>query len=296
MAHTSRGADSDEEEEYHTIPDDSATLIGLLSARAPRPRKRASEDAEINGTLLTVLSTEKFDQDRKNLDTDRTNFNNEMRVQTMGFTVTVKELSATQSWTRQEAEYMVEKYGHVQQGKVGGEDGGLLTRLKNGMKNSHGWLVYARALNDLAPAEGDTYGVPKDAMIGVLLITSTQKGWEGKQPLGDGAVKTRMADVNAMATHHLKRKQGVAKEMWKAFESAIIQDDELNAQPGGPAVMPFKITVNANNCLNNPDAKSFYTKCGFNIPPPEGKGKKTPDELNGYIMYDKGEFVGNEAV
>ena len=290
MADTSRGAESDDDEMADKTSDPFTSLWDLLTVPAPRPRKRAPEDAEIDGTVLTVLSTEKFDQDKKNLDTDRKNFNNEMRVQTMGFTVTVKELTATQSWTRQEAEHMVEKYGHVQQGSVGGEDVGLLTRLNEGMTRKHGWLVYARALNDLAPAEGDLYGVPKDAMIGVLLITSTLKDWEGNKPLGINTVRTRMADVNAMATHHLKRKQGVAKEMWKAFESAIMQDDKLNAQqPDGKAAMPFKITVNAKNCLNNDDAKSFYTKCGFTIPAPEGN--KPPEELNGYIMYDKGEFV-----
>ena len=290
MADASHGAPSDDEEMPDKNSDQYASLWGLLTVRAPAPRKRASEDAKMDGALFAVISTRKFDEEQKNLATARKNFDDEMRAETMGFTVTVKDLSATQSWTRQEAEHMVEKYGHVQQGSVGGEDVGLLTRLNEGMTRKHGWLVYARALNDVAPAEGDLYGVPKDAMIGVLLITSTLKDWEGNKPLGINTVRTRMADVNAMATHHLKRKQGVAKEMWKAFESAIMQDDKLNAQqPDGKAAMPFKITVNAKNCLNNDDAKSFYTKCGFTIPAPEGN--KPPEELNGYIMYDKGEFV-----
>lgn len=289
MADASRGAPSDDEEMPDKNSDEYATLWGLLTVRAPAPRERASEDAKMDGTLLTVLSTKKFDEAQKNLATARKNFDDEMRAETMGFTVTVKDLSVTKSWTMQEAENMVSNYAYVKQGGVDGKDGGLLARLKEGMMRKHGWLVYARALNDLAPAESDLYGVPKDAMIGVLLITSTLKDWEGIKPLGINTVRTRMADVNAMATHHLKRKQGVAKEMWKAFESAIMQDDKLNAQPDGKAAMPFKITVNAKNCLNNDDAKSFYTKCGFTIPAPEGN--KPPEELNGHIMYDKGEFV-----
>ena len=289
MADASHGAPSDDEEMPDKNSDEYASLWGLLTVRAPAPRKRASEDAKVDGTLFTVISTRKFDEDQKNLDTARKNFDDEVRVETMGFTVTVKDLSATQPWTMQEAAHMVGNYAYVKQGGVDGKDGGLLTRLNEGMTRKHGWLVYARALNDLAPAEGDLYGVPKDAMIGVLLITSTDREWNGMTLTGG---KVRIANVNAMATHHLKRKQGVAKEMWKAFESAIIQDDKLNAQqPDGKAAMPFKIAVSAKNCLNNDDARRFYTKCGFTIPTPDKKGTKTPEELNGYIMYDKGEFV-----
>ena len=284
MREPSHGAASDDEEGAGTHP--YATIWNLLTVRAP--------DLPLFYKMVPTKEFEKeqeeFKAKQKKLEADRKNFDDEVRAETMGFTVTVKDLSAAQPWTMQEAADMVGNYAYVKQGDVYGKDGRLLTRLNKGMARKHGWLVYARALNDVAPAKGDLYGVPKDAMIGVLLITSMPKDWEGIKPIGINTVRTRMADVNAVATHHLKRNKGVAKEMWKAFESAIMQDDKLNApQPDGKAAMPFKINVNEKNCLNNDAARGFYIKCGFTIPAPEGT--KTPEELNGHIMYDEGKFV-----
>jgi len=282
MADTSRGAESDDDEMADKTSDPFTSLWDLLTVPAPRPRKRAPEDAEVDGTVLTVLSTEKFDQDqkkfnidKKNLDTDRKNFDNEMRVQKMGFTVTVSELSAlsaTRPWNIQEARDMVQKYAHVQYGSKDGEDGGLLYKFEEGMKNSHGWLVYARALNDLAPAEGDPYGVPKDSIIGVLLITSPKRGTQ----MRDGH-STKVATVNVIATHHLKRQQGVGKEMWNAFENMVKIDPIVGKGR-------FQIDVEAKSCLNSDATNIFYIQCGFTVP---GKGANR-QQLNGHITYNDG--------
>ena len=169
------------------------------------------------------------------------------RTLAMGFSVTCLPLDEV------EGVHLNMEANHMLETNVSVDDCGpskqMMTQLDEGMNQPHGWILYARNVNDKAASNG----VSKDAMVGVMVVSATASNWDRPSSRG-GASCT----IWVLGVHDRFRRRGVAPEMWTELLQAIKKDSVTGRGP-------FELTVQGAKCLNSSEARRFYDKRGFAV-------------------------------
>ena len=170
----------------------------------------------------------------------------------------LQELEAC-PWRKEEALNLMNNNVSVDYGK-GGPDAQLSKSFKTGLELPHGWLITARATADyelsvwVDRADGgrrlQTVKVPKDEMVGVLLVAANKKDWKGNARDGQSA------DVVALAVHQHFQGNYVPNDLWKELLIAVREDDDTKTGK-------FTLNVQGGPCLNNERSRKLYREWGF---------------------------------
>lgn len=165
----------------------------------------------------------------------------------MGFSITCLPFEDVEgAHLNMEANYLLEKHVSVDEC---GSTKQMMTQLDTGMKNPHGWVVYARNVNDKAVSRG----VPRDAMVGVMVVSASENSWAR----GAGS-RGASCSINVLGVHDAFRKRGVAHELWLELLNAIKSNPVTSSGK-------FQLNVWGAKCLNSPNAKRFYLQRGFAV-------------------------------